>query len=162
MLISPGEMIRVSNRPNDFTLMTSLNNQSVRNSSCRDQLLFLVCEKQSLLGLASLLSLWAGDSFTTCDIYLCVALLARQQGTWGLEHARRVVDWADHLGRPRNSGSLAARLFSWKDARWLQTQRLDPDVGGHGRPGTRVCSGPVCARWDESIALARAKLMREL
>ena len=84
--------------------------------------------------------------------------MARQHGTWGHLHAKRVVAWADHLSRPRNSYSLASMLFTWHDAAWLQTRRLDSDVGGHRRPGTRAQSGPVCARWDESVELARDSL----
>ena len=85
-----------------------------------------------------------------------VATTARLHGAWGLDHAQRVVAWADHLKRPRNSRSLAARLFSWHDDSWLQTRRLDPLIGGAARPGTRSASGPVHRRWDESIETATA------
>ena len=49
-----------------------------------------------------------------------IGSLARQHGTWGEDHARRVVDWAQHLLRERNSRSLASQLYRWHDAKWLQ------------------------------------------
>ena len=75
-----------------------------------------------------------------------VATTARIHGVWGLDHAQRVVAWADHLKRCRNSCSLASRLFSWHDQSWLQVRRLDPLIGGAARPGTRSSSGPVHRR----------------
>jgi hypothetical protein len=87
--------------------------------------------------------------------YRIAGQFARQCGDWGNGHAERVCTWADHLQRPRNSQSLAAMLFSWHTPDWLQDRRDDPAIGGHARPGTRASSGPVCARWDESLAKAR-------
>ena len=84
-----------------------------------------------------------------------VAGIARERGAWGCEHAKRVVDWANHLSRPRNSSSLATMLFLWRDEGWLQQRRLDPLIGGSQRPGTRLGSGPVHRRWDEAVASAR-------
>ena len=83
-----------------------------------------------------------------------VANVARLSGAWGTEHAQRIVSWAEHLRRPRNHHSLAGRLYSWRNETWLQQRRLDPHVGGTARPGTRVASGPVHRRWDESVEVA--------
>jgi len=91
--------------------------------------------------------------------FRAAASLASKQGDWGNQHARRVCSWSEHLLRPRNANSLAAMLFSWHPAEWLQARRDDPDIGGHARPGTRMSSGPVPARWDESISKARAAIM---
>ena len=86
--------------------------------------------------------------------------LADKHGDWGTEHARRICAWADHLRRPRNADSLAAIFFTWHPADWLQASRDDPNVGGPARPGTRESSGPVPARWDESLTKALAVLGR--
>ena len=81
-----------------------------------------------------------------------IATLAKARGLWGVQHAERVLAWADHLRRERNSHSLAAALFTWRDHNWLSNRRQDPDVGsGIGRPGTRLLPGPVVKRWDESL-----------
>ena len=84
-----------------------------------------------------------------------IATLARQQGTWGMDHARRCVSWAEHVQRDRNNRSLVAQLYKWRDAQWLQTRRLDGDTGGTNRPGTRRFSGHVAPRWDECVDNAR-------
>ena len=85
-----------------------------------------------------------------------VSTIARQRGLWGLEHANRVLLWAEHLRRPRNSASLASTLFAFRDAQWLEKCRTNPDMGGYRRPGTRQEAGPVCRRWDEALDDARA------
>ncbi len=84
----------------------------------------------------------------------------QQQGDWGTLHARRVTEWAAHLGRPRNHESLASMFFRWHGADWLEGRRRDPDVGGPSRPGTRIASGFLCARWDESVKKAKLALAR--
>ena len=89
-----------------------------------------------------------------------VASVARQLGSWGSDHARRVVSWSEHLKRSRNSFSLAARLYTWRDENWLQQRRLDPLIGGTSRPGTRSSSGPVHRRWDEAVESAALALAR--
>ena len=87
-----------------------------------------------------------------------IAGLAREQGLWGRAHAERVVAWSKHLRRPRNGHSLAAKLYCWHDANWLQARRRDNDIGGVDRPGTRLSSGPVPIRWDESVNRASEAL----
>jgi hypothetical protein len=87
--------------------------------------------------------------------FRAAATLAKQHGDWGVEHAKRVCTWSDHLERARNHSSLASLLYRWHNAQWLEERRLNPDVGGPLRPGTRSQSGFVCARWDESVAKAR-------
>ena len=86
------------------------------------------------------------------------ANLAHRLGDWGTQHAVRVCNWAEHLERPHNHNSLAAILFKWHGASWLQNRRLNPDVGGALRPGTRSSSGFLHARWDEALNKARARL----
>ena len=87
-----------------------------------------------------------------------ISNLARQHGTWGQSHAQRVVSWAAHLERPRNSKSPAAIFHAWHGSSWLDCRRRDPDVGGVGRPGTRSASGPVVARWEDGVINARMEL----
>ena len=81
-----------------------------------------------------------------------VGNLARQQGLWGTDHARRVVSWAEHLQRPHNSSSLAAHFFQWHGPEWLQQRRIDSGVM---RPLTRAMAGYMPKRRDEAIADAR-------
>ena len=90
-----------------------------------------------------------------------VAELQRCYGDWGTEHANRVLDWAEHLRRDRNSASIAAALFKWRDHEWLQSRRQDDSIGtGVGRPGTRAAPGPVPKRWDEALIEARLRARR--
>ena len=84
-----------------------------------------------------------------------VGNLARHQGLWGTEHAKRVIAWADHLERPQNHKSLASQLFLWHDAEWLQRRRVESGVM---RPATRASSGFLPKRWDESLQNARTYL----
>ena len=86
-----------------------------------------------------------------------IGQFARQQGAWGAEHAERVVDWAEHLERPRNEASSAARLFLWRGPLWLQMRRLESGVN---RPMTRTTPGFLPKRWDEGIEEARAQCGR--
>ena len=53
---------------------------------------------------------------------------------------------------------LAAKLFKWHDAAWLQARRIDFDIGGSQRPGTRLHSGHVGLRWDEALEKAKELL----
>ena len=87
-----------------------------------------------------------------------VANLAHQQGDWGTQHAIRVCNWADHLERPQDQKSLAALMHTYHDAAWLEGRRLNPDIGGASRPGTRAQSGYFNARWDESVLKARKRI----
>ena len=88
-----------------------------------------------------------------------VATVARQQGTWGAQYAKRLLQWAEHLKRPRNGTSLAAQFFTWQDDSWLNARRRDPRIGGSDRPGTRAQSGFVFRRWDESLQQAQEYLL---
>ena len=81
-----------------------------------------------------------------------IANLARAQGSWGSDHAERILSWAAHLERPRNTHSLAAKLYAWHGPMWLQERRLQSGVM---RPATRISSGFLPKRWDESIQDAR-------
>ena len=84
-----------------------------------------------------------------------IATLARMHGAWGLEHAERVVNWSDHLQRERNQLSLAAQLYAWRGAAWLQERRVE---SSSGRPGTRQYSGYAQRRWDEAVEDAKVAM----
>ena len=86
-----------------------------------------------------------------------VGNLARHQGLWGTEHAKRVIAWADHLERPQNHKSLASQPCLWHDAEWLQRRRLE---SGIMRPATRASPGYLPKRWDESLQDVRAYLQQ--
>ena len=88
-----------------------------------------------------------------------VGKLARHQGLWGTEHAKRIIDWAEHLQRPHNHKSLASQFFRWHDAEWLQRRRVESGVM---RPATRATPGFLPKRWDESLQEARAYLQQYL
>ena len=103
---------------------------------------------------------WPCDSL---DVYCrrrmrAASMLAKSQGDWGVLHAKRVCNWAEHLERERNYFSLASLLYRWYGAKWLEDRRLSPDFGGPLRPGTRAESGFLCARWDESVSKARSEV----
>ena len=72
------------------------------------------------------------------------------------DHVQRIIDWAEHLKRPRNKSSLASLLYSWRNADWLQQRRRDPLIGPSQRLGTRRDGGPIFRRWDESCEYAKA------
>ena len=86
------------------------------------------------------------------------ANLAHRQGDWGTQHAICVCNCAEHHERPQNRHSLAAMLYNWHGASWLENCRLSPYVGGVLRPGTRSYSGFLHTRWDEAVNKARSKL----
>ena len=81
-----------------------------------------------------------------------IGVLARQHGTWGSDHAKRVVEWAEHLERPRNQDSLASMLYAWRGPAWLHNRRIESGVM---RPATRALPGYLPKRWDEAIEDAR-------
>ena len=85
---------------------------------------------------------------------LKIAHVVKSEWDWGLQHAHRVVAFAEHLRRPLDASSLAALLFKWHDAEWLKARRHE-GVGGSNRPGVRLFSGHVQRRWDEALLDAR-------
>ena len=98
-----------------------------------------------------------------CDKYhrrrmRLVSSVARSQGLWGDEHAKRVIAWAEHLTRAMNHSSLASFLYRWHGEEWLHNRRLDPLVGCSNRLGTRAYNGPVYRRWDETVSDAALHL----
>ena len=77
--------------------------------------------------------------------------MARTHGRWSRTWAKRVLDWRDHLIRPRNEDHLVARVFSWHGAQWLRQQRLQHGcTATSGRTRTRLpISAVVHQRWEE-------------
>ena len=84
-----------------------------------------------------------------------VGNLARHQGLWGTEHAKRVIAWSEHLERPQNKNSLASQLYLWHGPDWLQNRRVESGVM---RPATRALPGFLPKRWDEALQDAHSYL----
>ena len=82
---------------------------------------------------------------------LAGAAAARRHGLWSEQHRARVRAWRDHLERPLNSSSPAARLLRWHGRAWRRERRLAAGFvsGEAGRLGSRVLTH-VWTRWDES------------
>ena len=97
---------------------------------------------------------------TWCECSQTIGILrfAHQLGEWGTQHAIRVCNWALNLERPRNQLFIAAALYNWHDAAWLEERKLSPDIGGILRPGTQSSNGFVHVRWDESLIRARSRV----
>ena len=47
----------------------------------------------------------------------------RSQGWWSERHRQRVISWREHMRRPANADSPAAKILSFRDAAWLQGRR---------------------------------------
>ena len=85
---------------------------------------------------------------------------AQQQGRWSNIWRKRVLDWSDHLERPRNHSSWASKTFLYRGKDWLQQQRRVHAVGEHssllaGRTRTRAFPGIVHKRWHDGVDTAR-------
>ena len=87
------------------------------------------------------------------------AAKAREYGRWSHTWGRLVTSWDEHLKRPLNQHSWAAKMLKYHDAEWLQEQRRLHAVGEcsslmAGRTGMRPQSGIVHRRWHDGVALA--------
>ena len=90
---------------------------------------------------------------------------ARAQGLWSRRWFSRSIAWDDHLSRPRNNSSWAARLRLHMDRDWFISRRAWARPGSGctrassalaGATRTRSAPGKVFARWHDGIAFARA------
>ena len=80
----------------------------------------------------------------------------------------RVVAWDDHLSRPRNNHTWAAKLRGYKGKTWLMfresllapatASRNSPVSVTAGRTGTRAFAGKVHTRWHDGVDYARHHL----
>lgn len=80
------------------------------------------------------------------------ACLQRPVGLWSVAWAKAVLGWHRHLLQDQNCltwGALAATLRSPTE---LQERR----AFHRGRPGTRIQSGWVRKRWEDSLSDAEA------
>ena len=77
--------------------------------------------------------------------------LQRATGAWSKGWAQAVVNWGEHLKRPRNGATWAAMLAELRSPDELAERRA---VNG-GRPRTRSCGGFVRKRWWESVGDAQ-------
>ena len=79
-----------------------------------------------------------------------ISALQKKTGHWSKHWARAVVAWAEHLERPRNNKTWAARLSAVRPPDELAWRRQV-----FGRPQTRAASGFIRRRWWESIVFAK-------
>ena len=94
---------------------------------------------------------------------LCIA-----NGKWSALWFRRAVQWDEHLARPLNSYSWAAKLRMYRGRSWLMEQRskfassvaslASPVSMVAGRTGTRAMSGKVHMRFHDGIEYARTNM----
>ena len=91
--------------------------------------------------------------------------LCRDMGWWSCRWSRRVVNWHEHLRRPANSASWAAKLLDYRGWQWLAERRAFLAVDGAettqsalaGRTATRATTGVVHRRWHDGVAHAAQK-----
>ena len=83
-------------------------------------------------------------------------------GLWSKVWANQILHWHDHIVRPRNGASWAAKVLKVQDRDWIRQQRLpwvcaarSLDAGG---TGTRLLAERPKARWDEATHAALAYL----
>ena len=90
------------------------------------------------------------------------------QGLWSQHWFGRAIRWDDHLARPANQHTWAAKLREYKGKEWLMHRRalFAPSAASRGssvsitagRTGTRSVHGKVHMRWHDGIDLARSYL----
>jgi len=78
-----------------------------------------------------------------------ISSLQKKIGYWGKRWASAVVGWAEHLERPRNASTWAARVSAVRSPFELEHRRQV-----FGRPQTRMGSGFIRRRWFESVEFA--------
>ena len=90
------------------------------------------------------------------------------QGLWSQHWFGRSVRWDDHLSRPSNFHTWAAKLREYHGKEWLIDRRASfaPSTASRestasataGRTGTRSVHGKVHMRWHDGIDFARSLL----
>ena len=83
--------------------------------------------------------------------------LARKSVVWSREWAKAVCSWSDHLQRGQDAQAWTPTILGWRDGNWLALQRLTSSSGTESRLRSRIVRGRPLPRWEESIALARAR-----
>lgn len=77
------------------------------------------------------------------------------QDRWSYQHCQRVLAWDEHLRRPHNSESWAAKLLDVRGEAWLQERRQLCQRDQQSRLDSRAYFGFVAPRWHEGVAYAR-------
>ena len=87
-------------------------------------------------------------------------------GNWSRRWFKRVVDWHDHLERPRNAHTWPAKTLHHRDREWLMRRRAsllsENRSSGSctaGRTNTRAFPGCVHMRWDDGVEFGRSQLV---
>ena len=82
-----------------------------------------------------------------------VASTIRAHGSWAVMYRTKCGDWLEHLSRPRNHYSPAARLCTVLPREELATNRLlrRPNSKPSGT-GTRIVAYALPPRWQETVS----------
>jgi len=94
---------------------------------------------------------------------LIVSQAATSAGRWSNIWKSRVSKWSQHLNRPRNGNSWAAKTLHYHGKEWLQQQRITHAIGQFGsmlagRTCTRSFPGVIHKRWHDGVDLALSEL----
>ena len=83
----------------------------------------------------------------------------RAVGKWSDTWYKRVVNWKDHLERPRNAHSWPAQLLHYRGEGFLQQTRVDNNSASAlaGSTRTRAMRGIVHTRWHDGANLAASR-----
>ena len=82
--------------------------------------------------------------------------VCEEMGWLSKRHAKRILDWKDHIARPRNAHSWPAALYDYRGSQWLMERRAERNSGLFGgRTGTRVAAGRVAVRWHDGVRFAQ-------
>ena len=86
----------------------------------------------------------------------------RKLGLWSRLLFKRAITWDQHLARPQNGRSWAAKLRLWRGLEWLQHRRAafasGPNGCTAGRTDTSAIAGHPHTRWQDGIELAKTEL----
>ena len=95
----------------------------------------------------------------------------KSEGLWSNMWFNRAVRWDEHLARPRNANTWAARLRCFHDRNWFIQRRVSflpyvmasssPASALAGRTSTRVGQAKVNTRWHDGVHYARQRGVRE-
>ena len=91
-----------------------------------------------------------------------------EMGLWSQHWFARAIRWDDHLSRPINHHTWAAKLREYRGKDWLMQRRASfaPSTASRassvsmtaGGTGTRAVRGYVHTRWHDGIDMARNRL----
>ena len=87
---------------------------------------------------------------------LTAGRLATASGRWSHHWALAMQNWEAHVIRSHDPKAWSKPVYSHRGAEWLQIRRLTHSSGQTSRTNTRSLHARVAARFEESLAYARA------